>query len=389
MKIMKLLKISLFTIFSLITTMSYAQPGEAAIISGKSVIIQSAMKYGIEPKGYFDLPGLDQPKAGKNLEVYSLDNGPDRSFTFRSTGKKGYYNILPANAMFFALDVENGANTNGTNIRLMEKKGTKAQEFILKYLGEGKYKIYSSNGKVVCTSNRSAENGTNVHLWDDHDGAWTEWYIFDAKTKALVTPIRTEKITSEELLLKGETQFNKSSAVLIQSGVKHGVDKRKGYFDLPGISEIKQGKNIELYDLDNGTDRKFIIAPTEKEGYFNIKSYKNPSLVVDVENGGTDNGTNIRLWSSNGAPAQQFVFKYLGGGKYKIYAANGKILTTANRSAENGANVQLWDDHDGAWTEWYICDIYGKPMMPVKKKDPAEFNKKLDKLENQLNSIEF
>ncbi len=57
-------------------------------------IIQSALNYGKNPGGCFDIPGGAEPKHGDNLTVWELDNGPDRTYSVVEAANDAYYNIV-------------------------------------------------------------------------------------------------------------------------------------------------------------------------------------------------------------------------------------------------------------------------------------------------------
>ncbi|NJO90181.1 MAG: hypothetical protein HC831_15470, partial [Chloroflexia bacterium] len=45
---------------------------------------------------------------------------------------------------------------------------------------------------AVCLERQKNANGTNVHLWEDHEGPWTEWYLVNPVTQQAFVPT-TEK----------------------------------------------------------------------------------------------------------------------------------------------------------------------------------------------------
>jgi hypothetical protein len=62
------------------------------------------------------------------------------------------------------------------------------QKFRFKHLGNGNFKIYTLDDMVICLAGRKNTNGTNVHIWEDHDGAWMTWYLIDPDTKKTWKP---------------------------------------------------------------------------------------------------------------------------------------------------------------------------------------------------------
>ncbi len=168
----------------------YAQKAED-MPTGKKFYIQSAMNYGKNNGGYWDLPGVYKPsraiKKGANIQVWNLDAHHDRQFTLRSWGS-GYYEIQVGKTYSARVDIDGGRSDNGTNVKVWERNGNKAQRFKFHHLGNGRFKIYDSNGKIICLKGRKNSNGTNVHIWNDHNGASVEWYLIDVNTKRAYIP---------------------------------------------------------------------------------------------------------------------------------------------------------------------------------------------------------
>lgn len=160
------------------------------IPAGKTFWIQSAMNYGKNQSGYFDVPGHPtKGEKGQNIKVWDIDQGADRKFTIAPSGLyQGHYEILSTQTGNMVLDVSNGEiNKNSANIQLWERNNSDAQQFFLKHMGNGRFKIYTID-YVVCLDGRKNANGTNVHLWEDHEGAWTEWYLVDPATGQAFIP---------------------------------------------------------------------------------------------------------------------------------------------------------------------------------------------------------
>jgi hypothetical protein len=158
-------------------------------LSGRRFHIQSAMNYGKNYGGYWDIPGKPQViNKGSNIQVWNLDDEHDRVFRFHETNEQGFYEIQVGNTSSARVDIDHGKADDGTNVKVWERNGANAQKFRLQHLGNGRYKIYDKNGRVVCLAGRKNENGTNVHIWGDHNGAWMEWYLIDAQTKQVYIP---------------------------------------------------------------------------------------------------------------------------------------------------------------------------------------------------------
>ena len=69
---------------------------------------------------------------------------------------------------------------------------------------------------------------------------------------------------------------------------------------------------------------------------------------MDVINNGTANGTNVRQWTSNDCPCQQWEVTNTGNGQYTIVGVgSGKHLDISGVSTADGANIQIWQSTGG------------------------------------------
>jgi hypothetical protein len=171
-------------------------PTEMPTGPGARFFIQSAMNYGRNNGGYWDVPGVFQPNMaisrGSNIQVYDWDVHHDRYFTLYTSSVPGYYEIQVGLTNETRIDIQGakGPTTpNGSKVQVWDRTDLTNQRFLFHHLGNGRFKIFDQNsGKVLCLAGRSSVNRSNVHLWDNHDGPWMEWYLIDVKTRQPFTP---------------------------------------------------------------------------------------------------------------------------------------------------------------------------------------------------------
>lgn len=175
----------------------FSEPLCAMPDSNKEFYIQSAMNYGKNLGGYWDLPA--KPSVGKNgeqLKCWDLDEGIDRKFKFvPSTRFSGFYEIHSA-LNGYAIDNSGGnskINKDGTDLVLWQRHGAESQVFRIKHLGNGRIRIYNYADKVVHLTGRKNNNGTDISIWGEHEGEWMDWYLIDAATKTVYVPQNTSK----------------------------------------------------------------------------------------------------------------------------------------------------------------------------------------------------
>ena len=87
------------------------------------------------------------------------------------------------------------------------------------------------------------------------------------------------------------------------------------YIDTNVTGGVKEGSNLWLYAYSTGDSEKDQTFKFKKnsDGTYTICSRHNEDLVFDVENGTMANGTNVRLWTSNGSAAQKWILTPTSG----------------------------------------------------------------------------
>ncbi|MGE0079443.1 MAG: RICIN domain-containing protein [Bacteroidales bacterium] len=157
--------------------------------TGKRFFVQSAMNYGQNNGGCWDIPNTPvQITKGSNIQIWDLDGGTDRIFTLLRSSVQGFYEIMIGNTQQARVNIDGGKTANGTNVEAWDRDGKPKQFFRFQHMGNGRFKIFDINGKVLCLADRSNHNGANVHIWDNHDGPWMEWYLIDVQTKKAYVP---------------------------------------------------------------------------------------------------------------------------------------------------------------------------------------------------------
>jgi len=158
--------------------------------------IQSAMSFGRNNKGYMQFPGRapEWYRKGNLMNIWTKDANPNKKFYFEKKRNSAYYTITSGEHRYrgIALDCKGGRTDKGTRLQSWTKsENNSAQQFYLKYLGNGRFKIYHKSGKVVCLKdNKNDNNGNPIHLWNDHSAITTEWYLINAVTGRAYMPGR-------------------------------------------------------------------------------------------------------------------------------------------------------------------------------------------------------
>lgn len=234
------------------------------------------MNYGANDGGYWDLPGdKNNIKKGQNLQLWKLNEGIDRQFSFKKSGQDGFYEIVVGDVSNARVNVDGGKKANGSNVEIWEADGKPKQLFRLKHMGNGRFKIFDANDNVICNEGRKNENGTNVQMWDDHDGAWTEWYLIDATSKVAFVPQNTGRTIDiwrdVDLLRKTGGAINETIEVAKETDPLNP--------DLP-YKTVK----LRIFEEDYVADAKLIVEAKYKiTDYTEVVKYRKVSEPVNTK----------------------------------------------------------------------------------------------------------
>ncbi len=246
------------------------------IPSYKRFYVQSVKEYGKSKKGYWDIGGRPRSyKNGQKIKAWKMYPGdrknPDRLYYFRHlhgdwytirSGLRGRHNV----------DVDGGRFRNGTKLQLWEKNRSWAQKFRMKYLGRGRWKIYTRKNYVVHLRGRKSRNGTSIALWKDHKGPWMEWVLVQPRTgKAYIPRKRRYRIRNYQLELDNSRNKYKDESYhwkIINKGKNRFVFKsrlNKKYISASGNAK-KNGSKLTLSSSAYGKSRwEFIIIAKSSE----------------------------------------------------------------------------------------------------------------------------
>ena len=368
---MKKLHLIFVMAIALLSTAATAQMGSVLPI-GRSFIIQSAQNSGRNAGGCWDVAGYYGQETdfikGKNICIWQLDEGADRVFTIMESSQQGYYELMVGRNSVARVDIGGGNQRNGTNIQLWDDNNATSQRFLFKHLGNGRFKIYTTNGKIINLAAKGSKDGNNIQLWNDHNGIHNEWVLLDPDTRQAYIPTATVSYT-----LKGTTV--PANQYYIQSAVSYNRNSL-GFWDIPGsgTSKLMNNSNLQIYTKGNKADRKYIFTKNGQGQYYNIQigytRYR-----VTVLGSKTNNGSNVGAYGMTARSNQDFYLKHLGNGRFKIYHKSGKLLALSTTSDNNKVNIHLWQDHNAVQAEWYLIDVAtGQALIPNGNSNSSEGN---------------
>ena len=136
-------------------------------------------------------------------------------------------------------------------------------------------------------------------------------------------------------------------------------DSNSGKYYIYG-SHMAQAGSSDLRNWSavgtQGYGNKTLYVSENVEGTYYIQN-KFSGLYLDVADGSSANGANIRQWSYNGSDAQKFKFISLGDGYYYILTgASGYTgcIDVDSGSADDGANILQWEYWGGEMQKYRV-----------------------------------
>ena len=270
---------------------------------------------------------------GTNIKT-GITNEKYQKWQFVYAGSKYYY--IRSSLGNYNVDVINGSNELGSNIRLWSSNGTAAQKWRLERVDEntqdledGTYMIKAFNNQenVIDLSGGKATNSRNVQVYQ-RNFTWAQ--LWNIKYKDGYYTINTY-IADNKVL------------------------------DIASAS-FKKGSNVQLYQA-NGTNAQKWILEKNSDGTYSFSSYDG-LWKLDISSGSKKSGANLQIYQTNGTAAQKFVFEkvdmsYLKDGYYTIGSLLGTDMVVGIDSpkAVNTKNVVLTKNGNNRYTKWYIKRI--------------------------------
>ena len=248
---------------------------------------------------------------------------------------KGYLILTNAGSLK-ALDINNAAIQNGTNIQQYESNSSKAQKWIGVRQSDGSVLFISALDKSKCVDLKwgTATNGTNIQLYESNGSKAQHWIL-------------SQKTLTEEL------------AEAHRDDVKGGTYVIKSAVNLAYVLDISGGSksncaNVQLYE-GNGTNAQKWKISHDADGYLIITNVGS-GRVLDVNAASNANGTNIQQYDPNGSKAQKWIDVKQADGSIELISAldRTKCMDLSNGTAKNSSNIQLYTANNSKAQRWIL-----------------------------------
>ena len=250
------------------------------------------------------------------------------------------------------IDVTNALNTEGNEVQMCTNSGpNSAQKWEIKLHADGAYTFVtklSGSTRVLSIKNNSTNlnekacisllnNADNqkfylekVNLMDIEDGAT---YKIKAKCSNLYLGTNNNNV---EQVASGSNLSQQWIIKDLNNGYYKYINKAKTSKVLNvDNSGTSNGTNISIANDSNSNAQMFEIVPMGSDGIYHIKPKLSlGKMAIDVDAGSSNVGGNIHIWESHGGIEQQFYLEKVSSpntNKYlqtkAEYSTNGKYLT--------------------------------------------------------------
>lgn len=256
------------------------------------------------------------------------------------------------------VEVASSSKDNNANVQLWDNNGVTGQIWKFVEASEGVYRLKNaySNKYLSLDTNHKNDEGCNVFQLNSSSGDEQLWRAEVYNNKLMLINVHSNYV----LDCYGGYADNGTNVQVWSRNNSKGqqFELRPETIKTKGTKSITVGNaSVTEHTYDNG-DRYYEVP----EGMYVIQSCSGSNQVLDVYEGGKDNGVNVISWVDNNGNGQKWQFVRAGNGIYKIISVvSGKCLEVAGQDSNtNGGNVQQWDYEDGwsnkLWKPWLTKD---------------------------------
>lgn len=244
----------------------------------------------------------------------------------------GIYGLSPKTTTGTTMAVAKSGKVNDSNILLSQTKGSTSNQWkFTRDSATGYYTIINVNsGLALDLHGGVPSTGANISLWTPNNTCAQKWRVYQTPDKYLT----------------------------FESACSGGM-----VLDRYG-NNTQDGTNIQLWTASANNDaQKWAIYTGQSvpNGMYAIQSKAIPGdKVVDVSNGGTNNGTNLQMWSfDHQSIAQKWDLTYDPYTDSYIVTNHGskKGLDINGGYLKAGTNIHLWDKNASCSQRWKLLEL--------------------------------
>ncbi|MDE6834200.1 MAG: RICIN domain-containing protein [Ruminococcus sp.] len=200
------------------------------------------------------------------------------------------------------------------------------------------YRIKNVNsGLYMQVEGAKAENGANVQQWGTSDGITHDiWKLIDA----------------------GDGYYYLASAV---------GDGGTYMLDISG-KKSENGTNVDIYKFNGGDNQKFMITQNADGSYKIRTKVTNGKSAIEIANASNQSGANVQQWEINGVNCQDWIFEEVSNPGCKMNTDvvyefenvnSGMVMDIESGKTESGTNIQQWSTGHFKSQQWLLKEFTG------------------------------
>ena len=317
-------------------------------------------KYGVKLIGNYQFSGQPGYRSAGHNSAYISDDGKYYLIFHQRflDSSKGEYHEVRVRQQFLNED-------DWLCTAVYEYKGEKITKFSESHI-LGTYELINhgnaeKDGSMLKTYTIKIEKGGTVS--GDQTGTWSikdgssytylniklgsityKGVLFRQYDDNNVSKMTFTAIGHNNLAVWGSSTFVSPSKATIADGWYYIKNPVSGKYLTAHSNSAVSPNNIEIATKKSLNSQKWKLTNLS-DGYVSLQS-KLGNYLIDLENGSTDDGTNIRMFTNIGGDAQEYVIqKSVQSNAYTIGTKNTrgqKVFDIENGSTRDGANVRQW-----------------------------------------------
>ena len=285
--------------------------------------------------------GLDLTTGSKTITLYAEWTANAYSFALDSNGGSGSMNgftaiynasfSIPSNAFSKTGYAFTGwyARRDSDNTWFVPDQGWLTEDEI------------AANGYAKCVYREQAQLVFNRYWTDGYDGVSS--YTFFAVWRQMADGI--------DRTLEDGTYIIASASATDKSAL--------AYLDIAGSAAAADpGTNVQIAGVyDPASFDTWTL--TYQDGYYEIAQF-GTNMVLEVANGSTDKGANVQVGARDGSDKQKWVVNFNWRDGCRIVSkVSGMSLDLQDGDTTSGTNVRQWTENNGSAESWFFI-----PYMP-------------------------
>ncbi len=291
---------------------------------------------------------------GTNIQTWSHNNTLAQRFYIVYDSTSGYYTVNSVVADRF-LDVEGAGRDNGSNVQIYDFNGTGAQQWAINELTPGQFCLTTAHsGLALDVAGAQVADGANVQTYQQNNTDAQKW-TFEARNLINNGVFQMRVALGTVLDAVGDGRYEGTNVWTYTANgsfaqkyfIEHASD---GYFTIEclnsGLVIAQEGNNSNVILQGKRGAANQLWKPLIAGNHRFYLQNKATGLVLDVDGGRAEPGTNVKVHDINATLAQQWIFDYASTVPEGLYtiplaASPNMVVDIAGGSRDNYAGVQL------------------------------------------------